>query len=162
MPSQIGFFRRWAIQQSPISAPEIAEIQIPETLMTLPDRSALGQIDLPLLLQPEIEQHCFTTISSPSLSVDLANIPVEIVRIKATIAQLGMSVHDEDFVHLDSPESIILPTQALDQYPEVCDLFTGLTRPGGAGKSYGKTASHQQSTLLETEVFQTNAPKRPN
>lgn len=179
MLKEMSFVRRWAIQRSPLEQPQIVALDIPHLAAEQSESTLVGQIELPLLSVPGFDATLFAPLAIPDHLPDLSQIPVQFTAIALTpLAQPALlpdlteivtqaipvafaldersvpAILADLLVELPAPETLSRPLTAMDKLPEILDLFTGLTMPGKAGKSYSELTPPQQPSLF-------TQPERP-
>lgn len=147
MTKSIGFMRRWAIERSPLPPPLIVELPISDLQRDQALRALVGQVEMPLLGKAAIDQARFAPLVSADFTADLAAIVAELLPTDLSLADCVPALVAEDWGMLPAPQLFNPPLSALEVYPQLLDLFTGLTAPGKAGKAYGTPVA--QTILLD-------------
>jgi len=139
--------RGWLRKRFPLPQPETAGIRVPGVL---PPQT--GQIIIPTIDKPELAPECRLVVST-TVSEDLAWHRTLLHR--ADLADVGTpDLVSDAFEQLLVPASEDVPFGALLAYPDILDVFTGISRPARAGKAYGqeKQMPRQRRILEVTEA----------
>lgn len=141
--------RGWLRKRFPLPQPETAGIRVPGVLAP-----QTGQIVIPTIDEPELAPECRLVVST-TVSEDLAWHRT--LLHPTDLADLGMpDLVSDTFQQLLAPAAEDVPFGALLAYPDILDVFTGISRPARAGKAYGQ----EKEIARQTHIFDV-AEKEP-
>jgi len=123
--------RGWLRKRFPLPQPETAAIRVPGVLAP-----ETGRIVIPTIDNPELAPECRLLVST-TVSEDLAWHRT--LLHPADLADVGTpDLVSDAFEQLLAPAAEDVPFGALLAYPDILDVFTGISRPARAGKAYGQ------------------------